>query len=181
VNEAPRQPILATLSEGEKDALILRLWDDLCEARARSQALQQALRSPDRETIAGGQDAVSLLAQLQKHGTDKHPAPATSSSKPRLGGFGFLRAKAVLGALALVALAFAADYAVGAYQRAALERSRAARRQLEQAANAGLFVELANVAYEPDGKSYRVTMVMRNLEPSHEGLWEVADGRKARR
>jgi hypothetical protein len=164
VNEQPRQPILGTLSEAEKDALILRLWDDLCEERARSQTLAQELHAAGREP-AGAAD-LPLLAQLKQHGTDKRRSPTSSDIRPKLGnGFRLLSSKAALGALGFVALAFAVDYAIGGYQQYTLERGRVAKRQLEQAANAGLYLELTNIAYEPDGKSYRLTMVLRNLDP----------------
>ncbi len=78
-----------------------------------------------------------------------------------------LRSKFVLGLVAFVALAFALDAAVGWYQRHRLEQKRLADRALEHAAYSGLYVDLVNVAYEPDQKSYRLTMLMRNLDPAH--------------
>jgi hypothetical protein len=163
----PRQPILETLSEAEKDALILRLWDDLREERARSHSLEQGLRRREGET-AGGADGGPLLAQLQETGTDKRRPLAASRVKVRLGsGLGFLRSKAVLAAIAFLALAFGVDYTIAWYQRYRLEQKRLVGLQLEHAAYAGLFVELVNVAYEPDQKSYRLTMAMRNLDPQN--------------
>jgi hypothetical protein len=168
VNEHQRQPILGTLSEAEKDELILRLWDDLREARSRSLFLQRELEARERKGVAGHPEAVPLLEQLQRRGTDKRRPLAASSIRVRLGsGLGFLRSKALLGVMAFVALAFAADYAIDRYQKYQLEQKRLAHLQLEHAANAGLFVELANIVYEPDQKSYRVTMVMRNLDPQN--------------
>jgi hypothetical protein len=137
VNVNQRQPILATLSDAEKDALILRLWDDLREERARSQALEQGLRPPEAATAAGDAEVSPLLAQLQKHGTDKRRSLAASSVKVRLGsGLGFLRSKALLAAVALVALAFGLDYTIAWYQRHRLEQKRLAGLQLEHAAYA---------------------------------------------
>jgi hypothetical protein len=159
MKNSDRQPILETLSHAEKDDLILRLWDDLTEARARLQALEAQF--PDKAA------AGTLRAALQRHGTDGRPAaPAPSSLKPRLGR-GVLRSKFVLGLVAFVALAFALDTAVGWYQRHRLEQRRLADRALEHAAYSGLYVDLVNVAYEPDQKSYRLTMMMRNLDPAH--------------
>jgi hypothetical protein len=156
-----RQPILETLSHAEKDDLILRLWDDLTEARARLQALDAQLANK------AAVDGSTLRAALQKDGTDERPAaPTASSLKPGLGR-GVLRSKFVLGLIAFVALAFALDAAVGRYQRHRLEQKRLADRVLEHAAYSGLYVDLVNVAYEPDQKSYRLTMMMRNLDPAH--------------
>jgi hypothetical protein len=161
MKNSDRQPILETLSHAEKDDLILRLWDDLTEARARLQALEAQLADK------AAADSNILRAALQKHGTEERPAAALASSlEPRLGR-GVLRSKFVLGLVAFVALAFALDAAVGWYQRHRLEQKRLADRVLEHAAYSGLYVDLVNVAYEPDQKSYRLTMVMRNLDPAH--------------
>jgi hypothetical protein len=167
VNGNQRQPILDTLSEAEKDALILRLWGDLREERGRSQALEQGLRRREGET-AGDADGGPLLPQLREAGADKSRPLAASSVKVRLGsGLGFLRSKAALAAIAFLALAFGPDCTIAWYQRHRLEQKRLAGLQLEHAAYAGLFVELVNVAYEPDQKSYRLTMAMRNLDPQN--------------
>jgi hypothetical protein len=159
-----RQPILETLSHAEKDDLILRLWDDLCEARARLQALEARLADQPAAPHAG---ASALRGELRKHASDKPAAaPAASHIEPQLGR-GVLHSKFVLGAIAFVALAFALDTGVGWYQRHRLEQKRLADRALEHAAYSGLYVDLVNVAYEPDQKSYRLTMMMRNLDPAH--------------
>jgi len=93
---------------------------------------------------------------------------ATSRVRMRLGsGLGFLWSKAVLGAIAFFALAFAVDFTIDWYQRYWLEQKRLVALQLEHAAYAGLNVEVVNVAYEPDQRSYRLTMVMRNLDPQN--------------
>jgi hypothetical protein len=161
MKNADRAPLLETLSHADKDDLILRLWDDLCEARARLQAIDAQL-ADHQAAPAGG----ALRAELQKHGTGTRPAPAASRIGPRFGR-GVLRSKFVLGAIAFIALAFALDTAVGWYQRHRFEAKRLADRSLEHAAYSGLYVDLVNVAYEPDQKSYRLTMTMRNLDPAH--------------
>jgi hypothetical protein len=158
MKNSDRPPLLETLSHAEKDDLILRLWDDLCEARARLQALEARLADP--------QPAPALRGERQKHATEKRAAPAASRIGPRFGR-GVPRSKLVLGVIAFIALAFALDAAVGWYQRHRLEVKRLADRALEHAAYSGLYVDLVNVAYEPDQKSYRLTMMMRNLDPAH--------------
>jgi hypothetical protein len=155
-----RQPILETLSHAEKDDLILRLWDDLIEARARLHALEARLAN-----AADG--ASSPSTGSPKPETARHTTvPPASSIKPRL-GHGVLRSKFLLSVMAIVALGFAADAAVGWYQRHRLEQKRLADRALAHAAYSGLYVDLVNIAYEPDQKSYRLTMMMRNLDPAH--------------
>jgi len=167
VKSTERQPILETLSNAEKDALILRLWDDLREERARAQAMEQRLLQPEDRPVSSDVGASALLARLQEQATDTRQH-AFASSDVRLGRrLGFLRPKAVIAAIAIVALAFAIDATISWYQRDRLEQKRLADLQLEHAAYAGLFIELVKVAYEPDQKSYRLTMVMQNLDPQH--------------
>jgi hypothetical protein len=161
VKNPDRQPILETLSHAEKDDLILRLWDDLTEARARLQALEARFASEAAADTEG-----PAPAESQKPETGARPAaPPTSPIRRRLGR-GVLRSKFLLGVVAFIALAFALDAAVGWYQRHRLEQKRLADRALEHAAYSGLFVDLVNVTYEPDRKSYRLTMMMRNLDPA---------------
>jgi hypothetical protein len=62
---------------------------------------------------------------------------------------------------------FALDFGVGWYQQRQLEQKRQADLRLQQAAFANLFVDLVNIAYEPDGKSYRLTQTLQNLDPEH--------------
>lgn len=169
---AERQPILDTLSVAEKDALILRLWDDLREARTRLAELDRRLSETAGGTSAGPAAPTAttgLLAELQKHGTDKRrPAAASSAVKVRLGrGLGSFWPRALFGAAALAALVFALDAAMTWYQHYRLQQKRLADLQLTQAAYAGLYVDLVKVAYEPDRKSYRLTMTMQNLDPAH--------------
>jgi hypothetical protein len=161
MKNSDRPPLLETLSHAEKDDLILRLWDDLCEARALLQALEARLADQQPASDGG-----APRAELQKHATERRLAPAASPIGPRFGR-GVLRSKFVLGVVAFIALAFALDAAIGWYQRHRLETKRLADRALEHAAYSGLYVDLVNVAYEPDRKSYRLTMMMRNLDPAH--------------
>jgi hypothetical protein len=65
----------------------------------------------------------------------------------------------------LIALVFALDFAIGRYQQYRLDQKRLAELRLQHAAYEGMFVELVNVAYEPDQKSYRLIMKITNVEP----------------
>jgi hypothetical protein len=161
MKSSDRPPLLETLSHAEKDDLILRMWDDLCEARVRLHALEARLA--DRQHAP---DGAAVPAELRKHATERRAAPAASRIGPSFGR-GMVRSKFVLGVVAFIALAFALDAAVGWYQRNRLEAKRLADRALEHAAYSGLYVDLVNVAYEPDQKSYRLTMMMRNIDPAH--------------
>ena len=160
MKNSDRPPLLETLSHAEKDDLILRLWDDLCEARASLQALEARLA--DHGAALG----VALRAELCKHGAGRPAATPASRIRPRLGRDIF-RSRFLLGLGAFVALAFLLDAAVGWYQRHRLDVKRLADAELAHAAYSGLYVDLVDVAYEPDQKSYRLTMMMRNLDPGH--------------
>ena len=73
-------------------------------------------------------------------------------------------ATALIAIAAVVTLAFAVDFAVGRYQAYRLEQKRMADLRLQHAAFEGMYVEVVNVTYEPDDKSYRLTMRFTNDE-----------------
>lgn len=154
--------LIDKLSDTEKDELIVRLWRDLQEARTRYRDLEERLARLEHEAGSGG--ASPLLAKLQE--ASAPPPQRASDPKVRLGrGLGFLRSRVLLGAILIIGLAFALDYAIGRYQHYRMTQQRLAALKLEHAAYQGLYVELVKVAYEPDQKSYRVTMKMTNVEP----------------
>jgi hypothetical protein len=162
----PKSPV-EQLSDADKDALILRLWRDLQAARARSKELEDQLSRLAGSLAAAKAAPGGPLAELQSPGTGRRlPERATASARvPLGGGLGFLRSRFLVGAALLVALAFAADYAIGLYQHYLAEHKRLAALNLQHAAYEGLFVEVVNVAYESDEKSYRLTMKITNIEP----------------
>jgi hypothetical protein len=166
VKDASHQSLVENLSDADKDALIARLWSDLQAERARSTRLEERLVEIGTGRADGNVDA-GILAKLR----------GARASAARLGqetprprgapglGSGLLRSRIVLCAALLLALAFALDYAVGRYQHYRIDQKQAAIRELQHAAYEGLFVELADIASEPDGKSYRLTMRMTSIEP----------------
>jgi hypothetical protein len=91
-------------------------------------------------------------------------ASAARNEKARIG---FLRSGVLIGALVFGGLVFAADQGIAWYQGSRLEQKRLSGLELQHAAFSGLSVDLVKVAYEPDQKSYRLTMAMRNLDPTH--------------
>jgi hypothetical protein len=163
VNAADDQA-LKKLSEADKDALIARLWRDLQDERARSKQLERRL-APGNDDPA--QDSAQLLQKLQQAGAGKQgprqlPAGRGLSLSRALD---FVSARALVAIAVLIALAFALDFAVGRYQQYRLDQKRLAELKLQHAAYEGMFVEVVNVAYEPDQHSYRVTMKITNVEP----------------
>ena len=76
-----------------------------------------------------------------------------------------MSARVLITIAALIALVFALDFTIGRYQQYRLDQKRLAELRLQHAAYEGMFVEVVNVAYEPDQKSYRLTMKITNVEP----------------
>ena len=167
--------MLETLSDADKDALIVRLWRDLQDERTRSQELERslALHNGDPAQDGAAQDGTGASPLLEKLRQEKlREAGAGALGHRRIGaspllglGRGFLRARVLLAGCAIVALVFALDFAVGRYQQYRADHKRLADLKLQHAAYEGMFLEVVNVAYEPDQKSYRLTMKITNVEP----------------
>jgi hypothetical protein len=155
---------LKTLSDADKDALIAHLWRDLQDERARSKELDRRLAA--RKDAPRGEDG-HLLKKLQGDGASKElsrksPAPRGLSLSRALD---FVNARVLIAIAVFVALAFALDFTVGRYQQYRLDQKRLAELRLQHAAYEGMFVEVVKVAYEPDQKSYRLTMRIAKVEP----------------
>jgi hypothetical protein len=164
VSKTENEALIENLSERDKDELVLRLWRDLQNERAQVKALEQRLAQLESTSSA----ASPLLKKLQAASAagDRDAPVAVTRGGRRLGSWRNVFGSTFLFVLAGVgAIAFAADYAIGKYQSYRIDQTRLAELQLQHAAYEGLFVELVKVDYEPDGKSYRVTMRMTNSEP----------------
>lgn len=150
--------LTGTLSGTDKDELIARLWRDLQAERLRSNELERRLDAGDK--------AAPLLARLQE-------VPARPRiSRPRSRGWSrrlvFARSRSLVVIAGVVACAFALDFAIGKVQQHRLDEKRRDEVQLRHAAFQGMFVEVANVAYEADRKSYRLTVRFTNTgSPVH--------------
>ena len=81
-------------------------------------------------------------------------------------GLGLWRSPVVLGVVGIILAAFAVDGGIGIYQARALKQQRQARLLLEHEALTALYVELKRIVQEPDGKSYRMTIAMQNVDPA---------------
>jgi hypothetical protein len=157
---------LSTLSTADKDRVILGLWADLRDERAKARALEQRLAEASGVGADMPMDKASLLEQLRHHGTRKGNGTASKGTRVRLGrGLGLLRSRFVIGLVLVAALAFGLDFGIGWYQQRQIVQQRQAQLRLQQAAFTNLFVELKNIAYEPDGKSYRLSVALQNLVP----------------
>ena len=74
------------------------------------------------------------------------------------------RSPVLMAVIVFVFVGLVADAGVSWYQSRSLAAARLARLQLENMALQSLFVELKRVVYEPDGKSYRMTIAMQNAD-----------------
>jgi hypothetical protein len=168
VTSGERPLDLGALSPAEKDRVILGLWTDLREERAKSRALEERLAGIGGAITVGNGDNGSLRDELRRRGTRKGTGTARKSAGVRLGrGLGFLKSPVLIGLVAVTVVIFALDFGVGWYQQRQLAQKRQAELRLQQAAFANLFIDLVNIAYEPDGKSYRLTQTLQNLDPEH--------------
>jgi hypothetical protein len=141
MSEPPPDP--ATLSSEEKDVLIRDLRRQLA-----------ALQQPKRE----------LLDELRE--APHKAAAAAPEASVKLGRrLGLWRSPVTLGVVVAVMLAFAVDAGVGRYQANLVQQQRQARLSLENAAMRSLYVELKRIVAEPDGKSFRMTLVLQNTSP----------------
>lgn len=166
MKDATQPSMVENLPDADKDALITHLWRDLQEERSRSTQLEKTLFELQTAGAAGGSGA-SILAQLRGASVpEPRPEQERTHSQIALGrGLGFLRSRIVLATALFFALAFLLDYAIGRFQHHRMDLRRAAALNLQHAAFEGLYAELLNIAYEADGKSYRLTMKMTNVEP----------------
>jgi len=146
----------------DKDALIADLRRQLGAAQSEVRVLRRRLGAAppvDTPQAQGG-----LLNDLREAAPRRLDAPAHVAVK--LGRrFDLWRSPVLIGVVMLLLTGFALDAAVGLYQARALREARQARLLLENTATRSLYVELKGISYEPDGKSYRMTLFLQNVSP----------------
>ena len=146
----------------DKDALIADLRRQLGAAQSEIRVLRRRLgaATPVETPQAQG----GLLNELREAAPRKVEAPASVAVK--LGRrFDLWRSPVLVGLVMLLLTGFAIDAGVGLYQARALREARQARLLLENTAMRSLYVELKGISYEPDGKSYRMTLFLQNVSP----------------
>ena len=156
-------------TEPDKDALIADLRRQLGAAQSEVRVLRRRLGSatplgsvmPVEPSPAQG----GLLSELREAAPRKLDVPAGVVVK--LGRrFDLWRSPVLVGLVMLLLTGFAIDAGVGMYQARALREARQARLLLENTAMRSLYVELKGISYEPDGKSYRMTLFLQNTSPA---------------
>jgi hypothetical protein len=147
----------------DKDALIADLRRQLGAAQSEIRVLRRRLWTATPAEASQGPG--SLLEGLREAAPRKVEAPARVAVK--LGRrFDLWRSPVLVGLVMLLLTGFALDAAVGLYQARALREARQARLLLENTATRSLYVELKAISYEPDGKSYRMTLFLQNVSPA---------------
>ena len=147
----------------EKDALIRDLWRQVAAGQSEARLLKRRLGMAEP---SGDRSESVLLGKLR----DAAPRPSVeppSGIAVKLGrGLRLWRSPVVLSVVGIILAAFAIDGSIGIYQARALQQQRQARLLLEHEALTSLYVELKRIVQEPDGKSYRMTIAMQNIDPA---------------
>lgn len=158
-----RPPDPSKLPPEQKDALIRDLRRQVAMGQSEIRLLKRRLGIAREE---GERSERHLLDKLR----EAAPRPAVEPPAQvavKLGrGLRFWQSPVVLGVAAVILAAFAIDGAIGIYQARTLLQQRQARLQLEHEALTSLYVELARIVQEPDGKSYHMTIAMKNVDPA---------------
>ena len=158
-----KRPDLAKLTPVEKDALIRDLWRQVAAGQSEARLLKRRLGMAEP---SGDRSESVLLGKLR----DAAPRPSVeppSGIAVKLGrGLRLWRSPVVLSVVGIILAAFAIDGGIGIYQARALQQQRQARLLLEHEALTSLYVELKRIVQEPDGKSYRMTIAMQNIDPA---------------
>jgi hypothetical protein len=150
-------------AEPDKDALIADLRRQLGAAQSEVRVLRRRLGSTAPADTPATPDG--LLERLRHAAPRRIDAPATVAMK--LGRrLDLWRSPVAVGLVMFLLTAFAIDAGVGLYQARALREARQARLLLENTVMRSLYVELKGIAYEPDGKSYRMTLFLQNVSPT---------------
>ena len=165
MSKRPANP--AKPGEANKDALIADLRRQLAAAQSEARVLKRRLEAARPAGQPSGSDQPRELLDELRAAAPRKTATHTANVAVKLGRrLGFWRSPVVIGVAAVVLAAFAVDAGVGWYQARALKEARQARLLLENTAMRSLYVELKRIAYEPDVKSFRMTLFLQNTSPA---------------
>jgi len=156
-----KRPDLAKLTPAEKDALIRDLWRQVASGQSEARVLRRRLGIADE---ASGKGESALLEKLRE-AAPRRPVEPPAGLVVKLGrGLRLWQSPMVMATVAILCAAFAIDGGIGIWQQRVLQQQRQARLVLEHDARNALYVELKRIALEPDGKSYRMTMALQNID-----------------
>jgi len=149
------------MSEQPTDPTVADLKQELAAAQSEIRLLRRRLGDAQKTADRTESD----LRQKLRDAVPRRQSSATPQADMQLGRhLDLWRSPVVLAVIGIVFVALVLDAGVGWYQGHSLAARRLARLQLENMALQSLYVELKRVAYEPDGKSYRMTITMQNAD-----------------
>ena len=158
-----KRPDLAKLSPEQKDALIRDLWRQVAAGQSEARLLKRRLGMAQ----PADEPSERVLLDELRDAAPRRPSEPPLGTSVKLGRrLGLWRSPVVLSVVAIILMAFAVDGGVGIYQARVLKQQRQARLLLEHQALTSLYVELKRIVQEPDGKSYRMTIAMQNVDPA---------------
>lgn len=153
------------ISPEQKDAVIRDLRRQLAAAQSEARLLRRRLGMAEKAGAEGGER--SELFDRLREAAPRRPTEAPGGISVKLGrGLRLWQSPVAKGVVAAVLMAFAVDGAIGIWQGEALQRQREAQLLLEHEARTSLYVELRRIVQEPDGKSYRMTIGLQNIDPA---------------
>jgi len=170
----PKRPDPRKLSPEQKDALIRDLQRQVAAGQSELRLLRRRLgQAPQQGRDAGPSDRSgsgrepsdrALLDKLAAAAPRPSTAPPAGIAVKLGRHLGLWRSPVAKGVVGIVLAAFAIDGGIGIWQDQALRRYKQARLLLEHQALTSLYVELKRIVPEPDGKSYRMTIDMQNID-----------------
>lgn len=157
-----KRPDLSQLSPQQKDALIRDLWRQVAAGQSEARLLRRRLGMAEQ---AGEKADSALLERLRAAAPRRSVEPPVGIAVKLGRGLRFWQSPVVMAVVAILCAAFAIDGGIGIWQARALQQQRQARLLLEHEARTGLYVELKRIVPEADGKSYRMAVALRNIDP----------------
>ena len=155
------RPDLDKLSAAEKDALIRDLWRLVAAGQSEARVLRRRLGLADQTSEKGE----SVLLEKLREAAPRRPVEPPAGLVVKLGrGLRLWQSPVVMGTVAILCAAFAIDGGIGIWQQRTLQQQRQARLLLEHEARSSLYVELKSIVPADDGKSYRMTMALQNID-----------------
>jgi hypothetical protein len=155
-----KRPDLAKLTSPEKDALIRDLWRQVAAGRSKARVLRRRLGIAEEASEKGN----ALLEKLREAAPRRSVEPPAGIAVKLGRGLKLWQSPVVMGVVAILCAAFAIDGGIGIWQQRTLQQQRQARLLLEHDARSALYVELTRIVLEPDGRSYRMTMALQNID-----------------
>jgi hypothetical protein len=155
-----KRPDLAKLTSPEKDALIRDLWRQVAAGQSEARVLRRRLGIAEEASEKGN----ALLEKLREAAPRRSVEPPAGIAVKLGRGLKLWQSPVVMGVVAILCAAFAIDGGIGIWQQRTLQQQRQARLLLEHDARSALYVELTRIVLEPDGRSYRMTMALQNID-----------------